>query len=92
MNQAGTGFTATDPTQANCGTQGSVVSGTSCLFDFGPFVSLVPDTKRVGALFTGHYDVSDNLTLHADVSLTHKTQYVLIQPAPVGSSSASRTR
>ncbi len=85
LNSAGTGFTRTNASQADCGTQGSVVSGTSCLFDFGPFVSLQPDTKRVGALLSGHYDVSDTLSVHGDVSITNKTQYVLIQPAPIGS-------
>ena len=84
LNSAGK-FVATNPSQADCGTQGSVVSGTSCLFDFGPFVSLQPDAKRIGAMLSGHYDVSDTLSVHGDVSITNKTQYVLIQPAPIGS-------
>ena len=56
-----------------------------CLFDPGPFVSLQPDIKKIGAIFNGHYDVSDSLSLHGDLSITNKKQFVLIQPSPIDS-------
>jgi iron complex outermembrane receptor protein len=55
-----------------------------CLFDPAGYTSLIPDVKRVGALFTGHYDLTDDLRLHLDASLTNKKQFVSIQPAPIG--------
>ena len=48
-------------------------------------MSLDPDIKKVGALFTGHYDVNDSTTLHADLSITNKKQFSSIQPSPIDS-------
>jgi iron complex outermembrane receptor protein len=72
----------------NCGplsTYSSVFGPNDCLFDTASFTSLIPDVKRVGVLFTGHYDLSDDMRLHLDASVTNKKQFVSIQPAPIGS-------
>ncbi len=58
---------------------------TSCLFDPAQFVSLTPDVKRIGGMFTGSYEVNDSLHLHLDASLTNKKAFTSIQPAPIGS-------
>ena len=63
----------------------SVFGSTACLFDPAPFVSLTPDVKRIGGMFTGSYEVNDNLHLHLDASLTNKRAFTSIQPAPIGS-------
>jgi iron complex outermembrane receptor protein len=59
-------------------------SSTGCLFDVGPYVSLVPDIDKAGLVLTGHYDVSDDTRLHADFSITNKSSYTQIQPSPIG--------
>jgi iron complex outermembrane receptor protein len=84
-NGAG-GYKATGP--GNCGpysTYSATFGPNDCLFDTASFTSLIPDIHRVGALFTGHYDLTDDIRLHLDMSLTNKKQFVSIQPAPIGS-------
>lgn len=80
---------ALKPTGAgNCGpfsVYNATFGANDCLFDPAPYTSLIPDVKRVGALFTGHYDLTDDVRLHLDVSVTNKKQFVSIQPAPIGS-------
>jgi iron complex outermembrane receptor protein len=73
---------------ANCGpnsTYNAAFGPTNCLFDTAPFVSLYPDSHKVGMMFTGHYDVSDAFHLKADLSMSNKSQETSIQPAPIDS-------
>jgi len=72
----------------SCGPQSTfsaTFAATSCLFDTAPYVSLTPDVKRVGGMFTGTYDLSDAVRLHLDLSLTNKKAFTSIQPSPIGS-------
>ena len=74
---------------ANCGPNSvynAQFGATKCLFDPAPFVSLDPDIKKVGVLFNGSYNLSDNMTLHGDASLTNKKSFTSIQPAPINAS------
>jgi iron complex outermembrane receptor protein len=74
-----------DPTNCAPSTYSPDFGPNDCLFDTASFTSLIPDVKRVGAVFTGHYDLSDDLRLHGDLAISNKKSFTSIQPAPIGS-------
>jgi iron complex outermembrane receptor protein len=69
-----------------CGPRGSFVPDFNpniCVFDTGPFVTLIPKTERTGLLFSGKFALSKAVELFADVSYTKKEAQTVIQPAPI---------
>ena len=45
--------------------------GPFCLYDFAPDVTLIPETRRVGLITSGNYDLTDTVTVFARAGLTH---------------------
>jgi outer membrane receptor protein involved in Fe transport len=47
------------------------IDGPFCVFDFAPYVTLVPEVKRLGLTLNGEYALSDTVNLFANASLTN---------------------
>ena len=56
---------------------------TLCSFDFAPFVTLIPETQRIGARASGEYDLSPSLMGFASATYTHAKSERALAPAPI---------
>ncbi len=54
-----------------------------CVFDFAPYVTLIPETERIGTLAAGEYDLSDTLTLFARATYSHSVSERALAPTPI---------
>lgn len=72
----------------NCAPNGSFaaeVSDTICLFDTGPYVTLLPATERAGVATSGRFVFSPAAELYAEFSHSKKEARTVIQPSPIDS-------
>lgn len=70
----------------NCAPNGSFapdVSNTFCLFDTGPFVTLIPATERAGFATSGRFVLSPAAEVYAEFSYSKKEAQTVIQPSPI---------
>ena len=56
---------------------------TLCSFDYAPFVTLIPETQRIGALLSGEYDLSSSITGFARATFTHSLSERALAPSPI---------
>lgn len=54
-----------------------------CVFDFAPYVTLIPEARRIGVKVGGEYDVSSSLTAFARVSYVNSVSERALAPAPI---------
>jgi iron complex outermembrane recepter protein len=54
-----------------------------CLFDFAPFVALLPDIERKNVMGTGRFLVNEAVELYAEASYSQKIVNTIIQPVPI---------
>jgi iron complex outermembrane recepter protein len=70
----------------NCGPFGVYVpdfSPTICLFDTGPYVTLIPKTERVSFGASGRFQLSPSFEAYASFDYTKKEARTTIQPSPI---------
>ncbi len=70
----------------DCSPRGSYVPEFNpqiCLFDTGPFVGLLPKTKRANIAASGRLVLSDAVELYGDLSWGTKEAQTVIQPSPI---------
>ncbi|MCU0950996.1 MAG: TonB-dependent receptor [Burkholderiaceae bacterium] len=80
------GVGVVNPRAPNCAPNGSFsadVNPNICLFDTGPFVTLLPATERVGVMTSGRFVFSPAAELYAELSYTKKEAQTVIQPSPI---------
>jgi len=56
---------------------------TLCAFDFAPFVTLIPETRRIGTLAAGEYDLTPAVTAFAQASYTHSVSERALAPTAI---------
>jgi iron complex outermembrane recepter protein len=79
------GFGRSNPKAPNCSPSVFVpeFTTTRCLFDFAPFVALLPDIERKNVMGTARFLVSDAVELYAEASYSQKKVNTIIQPVPI---------
>lgn len=71
---------------SRCSAENNVSIGgpaTLCVFDFAPFVTLIPEARRIGASASGEYDVSPSLTAFAKASFVNSVSERALAPTPI---------
>ena len=72
----------------NCAPNGSFapeVSSNFCLFDTGPYVTLIPATERAGIATSGRFVLSPAAEVYGEFSYNKKEAQTVIQPSPIDS-------
>lgn len=64
------------------GTYSADVNPDVCLFDTGPFVTLIPKTERLNAQLSGRMRLGE-AEVYADLAMSKKEARTVIQPSPI---------
>lgn len=54
-----------------------------CVFDFGPFNVLIPESERTGFMLLGHQSLADGLEGFVEVGVQHNTSFAQGAPTPL---------
>ncbi len=59
------------------------IAGPSCVYDYGPWNLLLPEAERVGLIFNGTRQLSDNIELFAEIGIQHNSSIAQGAPTPL---------
>ncbi|MDJ0806896.1 MAG: TonB-dependent receptor, partial [Gammaproteobacteria bacterium] len=48
------------------------IVGTNCMYDFAPYITLIPGVEQLGMVLSGDYELTGSLSLFADASYTNR--------------------
>lgn len=71
---------------SRCAAEDIVSAGgpaTLCSFDYAPFVTLIPETQRIGARASGEYDLSSSVLGFARATFTQSQSERALAPTPI---------
>lgn len=100
LNYASGASYRTTPRQpfANCGQNGPLFTfpgnqlastGTLCVYNTAPFLTLFPKTERIGSLVRGSFDISSTLSAFAEVNYSKNKSFQKFTPAAVAPTSVA---
>lgn len=59
------------------------IAGQTCLFDYGPFNLLVPESERTGMLLLGHKGLGANVEVFTEIAVQHNRSIAQGAPTPL---------
>lgn len=59
------------------------VAEQTCLYDYGPWNVLIPESERVGALLLGHQKITDNMEGFVELAMQHNNSIAQGAPTPL---------
>lgn len=72
------GTTLIDP-----GCPADSVAGQTCLYDFGPWNVLLPESERTGFLLTGHQGLGNGVEVFTEIAVQHNNSFAQGAPTPL---------
>jgi len=57
--------------------------GQTCVYDYGPWTLLTPESERTGVLMLGHTQLNDNLEFFTELAVQHNTSIAQGAPTPL---------
>ena len=57
--------------------------GQTCVYDYGPWTLLTPESERTGVLMLGHAQLTDNLEFFSELAVQHNTSIAQGAPTPL---------
>jgi len=64
------------------------IAGQTCLYDYGPWNVLIPESERVGALLLGHQKINDNIEGFLELAVQHNNSIAQGAPTPLDEDAA----
>ncbi len=77
------GVTTRDP-----GCPAGSIAGQTCLYDYGPWNLLTPESERTGLLALGHTQLSDDIEFFTEIGIQHNNSIAQGAPTPLDESAA----
>ena len=59
------------------------VAGQTCVFDYGPFNLLIPESERTGLMLLGHKGLGGSVEVFTEVAVQHNTSIAQGAPTPL---------
>jgi len=59
------------------------IAGQTCLYDYGPWNLLIPESERTGLLVLGRNGLSDNVEVFTEIAVQHNTSIAQGAPTPL---------
>lgn len=75
------GVTTRDP-----GCPAGSIAGQTCLYDYGPWNLLTPESERTGLLALGHTQLSENIEFFTEIGIQHNNSIAQGAPTPLDES------
>ncbi len=72
------GVTTRDP---DCPPESSV--GSTCFYDYGPWIPLIPEAERTGLTLLGHRSLTDNIEVFTEIAVQRNTSIAQGAPTPL---------
>lgn len=57
--------------------------GATCVYDYGPWNLLIPASERVGLIFSGNRQLTDDIELFSEIGIQHNTSIAQGAPTPL---------
>ncbi|BBM01235.1 TonB-dependent receptor [Microbulbifer sp. GL-2] len=58
-------------------------TGEVCVYDYGPWTLITPESERTGLLMLGHTDLSENIEFFSEIAVQHNTSVAQGAPTPL---------